>query len=371
MSKQDKDISTAYLSRTITRRFFITLTIFTVILLLTFFLAAMFFTSFTWYGNEFLYPILHLVQEFPIPFLLISWLIGFYIIFRVHWRKGFSYINTIVEASNQLVATNEESIKLPDELSFVEDRMNQIKQDAIRNAHRAQEAEQRKNDLIVYLAHDLKTPLTSVIGYLTLLRDERQISEDLQSKYLSVALDKAERLEDLINEFFEITRFNLSQISLEVSQVNLTRMLEQIIFEFQPILAEKNLKINLECPDNLELKLDGNLMERVFDNLIRNAVHYSFKNTTINIVVKGEPYKVTLCFRNQGNTIPQDKLDRIFEQFFRLDPSRGTQTGGAGLGLAIAMQLVEAHQGTIKAYSENDTIEFHVSLPVTVHWEVK
>ncbi|NLB43299.1 MAG: HAMP domain-containing histidine kinase [Clostridiales bacterium] len=241
--------------------------------------------------------------------------------------------------------------------------MNQIKQDAIRNALRAQEAEQRKNDLIVYLAHDLKTPLTSVIGYLTLLHDERQISEELQSKYLSVALDKAERLEDLINELFEITRFNLSQISLEVSQVNLTRMLEQIMFEFQPILAEKNLKISLECPDNLEIKLDGNLMERVFDNLIRNAVHYSFNNTTIDIVVKEEPHQVNLFFQNQGNTIPQDKLDRIFEQFFRLDPSRATQTGGAGLGLAIARQLTEAHHGTIKAYSENETIEFRVTLP--------
>jgi two-component system sensor histidine kinase VanS len=362
LSRHEKDLSTIYLSRSITRRFFFALAIFTFILLVAFFLAAIFFSSFTWYGNEFIYPLLHMVQEFPIPFLLVCWLFGFFVIYRIYWRKGFSYINTIVEASNQLVATNEEPIRLPDELSFVEDRMNQIKQEAVRNALRAQEAEQRKNDLIVYLAHDLKTPLTSVIGYLTLLRDERQISEELQSKYLSVALEKAERLEDLINEFFEITRFNLSQISLELGRVNLTRMLEQIIFEFRPTLSEKSLKINLECPDNLEIKLDGNLMERVFDNLIRNAVHYSFNNTTIDIVVKADPKQVKLCFRNHGNTIPKDKLDRIFEQFFRLDPSRASQTGGAGLGLAIARQLVEAHQGSIQAYSANDTIELLVTL---------
>lgn len=277
---------------------------------------------------------------------------------------GFSYINIIVEASNQLVATNEEPIQLPPELNLVEDRMNKIKEEAIRNARRAQEAEQRKNDLIVYLAHDLKTPLTSVIGYLTLLLDERQISQELQSKYISVALDKAERLEDLINEFFEITRFNLSQINLEKIQVNLTRMLEQVSFEFQPILTEKNLRINLECPENLEIKLDADKMERVFDNLIRNAVHYSYENTIIDIVVKAEGKKITLCFHNQGNTIPKDKLDRIFEQFFRLDASRSTKTGGSGLGLAIAKQLVEAHQGTIRAFSENDTIEFFVTLPI-------
>jgi two-component system sensor histidine kinase VanS len=353
-----------YLSRTITRRFFITLLLFTVILLVTFVLSAQFFSSFIWYGNEPLYPILSLIDQFAIPFLLICWLIGFYVIFRFYWRKGFGYINTIVDASNQLVASNEDPIRLPPELSLVEDRMNRIKQEAINNARIAQEAEQRKNDLIVYLAHDLKTPLTSVIGYLTLLRDERHISPELQSKYLSVALDKAERLEDLINEFFEITRFNLSQIDLVLSRVNLTRMLEQIIFEFQPILAEKNLKINLESPGNLEMKLDGNKMQRVFDNLIRNAIHYSFKNTSINILVKAERQQVTLRFRNQGNTIPKDKLDRIFEQFFRLDPSRGTKTGGSGLGLAIAKQLVEAHQGTIQAFSENEIIEVCVRLPI-------
>jgi two-component system sensor histidine kinase VanS len=353
-----------YLSRTITRRFFITLLLFTVILLVTFVLSAQFFSSFIWYGNEPLYPILSLIDQFAIPFLLICWLIGFYVIFRFYWRKGFGYINTIVDASNQLVASNEDPIRLPPELSLVEDRMNRIKQEAINNARIAQEAEQRKNDLIVYLAHDLKTPLTSVIGYLTLLRDERHISSELQSKYLSVALDKAERLEDLINEFFEITRFNLSQIDLVLSRVNLTRMLEQIIFELQPILAEKNLKINLESPGNLEMKLDGNKMQRVFDNLIRNAIHYSFKNTSINILVKAERQQVTLRFRNQGNTIPKDKLDRIFEQFFRLDPSRGTKTGGSGLGLAIAKQLVEAHQGTIQAFSENEIIEVCVRLPI-------
>ena len=362
MSK-NKDIPIAYLSRAITRRFFLTLFLFTAILLLVFVLAALFLSSFIWYGNELLYPFMHLIQEFPIPFLLICWLIGFYFIFRTLWRKGFGYINTIVDASNQLVASNEEPIQLPSELSFIEDRMNQIKQEAVHNARMAQEAEQRKNDLIVYLAHDLKTPLTSVIGYLTLLHDEKEISRELQSKYLSVALDKAERLEDLINEFFEITRFNLSQITLEVSRINLNRLLEQVLFEFQPALAEKNLIINMDCPEHLELELDGNKVERVFDNLIRNAVHYSFENTAITIVVKEESQQVTICFRNHGNTIPKDKLDRIFEQFFRLDPSRNTKTGGSGLGLAIARQLIEAHHGTIRAYSENETVEFCVDLP--------
>lgn len=116
-----------------------------------------------------------------------------------------------------------------------------------KNAAIAKKAEKRKNDLIVYLAHDLKTPLSSVIGYLNLLKDEQQISDELREKYLSISLDKAERLEDLINEFFEITRFNLSNITLEYRMINLTRMLEQLVYEFKPMLAEKNLTCSMDA----------------------------------------------------------------------------------------------------------------------------
>lgn len=129
------------------------------------------------------------------------------------------------------------------------------------NLRAAKEAEQRKNDLVTYLAHDLKTPITSVIGYLTLLRDEPQISEEIRSRYMNIALDKAERLDDLINEFFEITRFNLSHISLEKKQINLSLMLQQLTYEFQPMLAEKNLTCSLclaiRNADKKEPYLDG------------------------------------------------------------------------------------------------------------------
>jgi two-component system sensor histidine kinase VanS len=263
-----------------------------------------------------------------------------------------------------LIQPSEDFIHLPSELKQVENRMNQIKQEATRNARLAKEAEQRKNDLIVYLAHDLKTPLTSVIGYLTLLRDEQQISEELREKYLSISLDKAERLEDLINEFFEITRFNLSHLTLEPSRINLTRMLEQISFEFNPLFAAKNLRCSLQVSSDVEIVCDVNKMERVFDNLIRNAINYSFENSSIEVSVDQKPNGVYVHFRNDGNTIPKEKLNRIFEQFYRLDTSRATKTGGAGLGLAIAKEIVELHHGTITAISENNKIEFVVYLPM-------
>jgi len=193
-----------------------------------------------------------------------------------------------------------------------------------------------------------------------LLKDEDAISEEIREKYLAISLDKAERLEDLINEFFEITRFNLTATHLDVSNINLTRMIEQIVYEFQPMFNEKELKCDILLDADLMMKCDANKMSRVFDNIIRNAVNYSFHGTTISISGGRSDGKVTLQFRNHGNAIHPDKLSRIFEQFYRLDDSRATRTGGAGLGLAIAKEIVTLHGGTITAVNEGEIIEFEV-----------
>lgn len=216
----------------------------------------------------------------------------------------------------------------------------------------------------MYLAHDLKTPLTSVIGYLTLIRDEPQISPKLRERYTGIALDKAQRLEELINEFFDITRFNLTTLVLEPERRNLSRMLEQIIDEFRPVLAEKELSVRTSIAPDVEILCDPDKLERVFDNLIRNAVSYSYERTEIYFsMVKQIEDRVEISIWNRGKTIPQEKLEHIFEQFFRLDSSRSTATGGAGLGLAIAKEIVELHGGTIRAESAKESVVFTVVLP--------
>ncbi len=295
------------------------------------------------------------------------WLMGLFAVFLasmwIYLRNFTKYFYEINRGIDALIEENPGEVILSPELSLTERKINHIRHTLERRKSEAAVAEQRKNDLVVYLAHDLKTPLTSVIGYLTLLRDERQISEELREKYLSISLEKAERLEDLINEFFEITRFNLSSITLEYSSVNLTRLLEQLTYEFQPMLSEKNLTYSLEMERDMTLRCDVDQMQRVLDNLLRNAVNYSFEGGTIRIGASQEGEYMKIRFSNRGNTIPKEKLERIFEQFYRLDTARSSRSGGAGLGLAIAKEIVELHQGSITARSEDERIEFEVTLP--------
>jgi len=351
------------LSIRILMQFITTVVIFAILLVVLYLFGIYIFSQFTWYASNPIYPLLHWLNQNIRLTLILLCVIGYIIIFVHYWIKTLGYLENVIQAMENIYASNDELIELPAELKEVESQMNQIKLNVRHNDRAAKEAEQRKNDLVVYLAHDLKTPLTSVIGYLTLLRDESQISEELQMKYLSISLEKAERLEELINEFFEITRFNLSNLTLELSRVNLTRMLEQITYEFKPMFSEKGLQCTLTALPDITIKCDANKIQRVFDNLLRNAVNYSFEDSTIEIIVIQNNNGIKLKFLNHGNTIPKEKLNRIFEQFYRLDTSRTTKTGGAGLGLAIAKEIVELHKGTINAFSENEVIAFEVILP--------
>lgn len=282
-------------------------------------------------------------------------------------RRPLRYLDEVTGALKKLASPENEMIVLSDELKIVQDELNQFRQQALRNALLAKEAEQRKNDLIVYLAHDLKTPLTSVIGYLTLLAEEPQISTELRAKYTQIALTKAERLEDLINEFFDITRFNFTTLVLEQESIQLSRMLEQIAWEFLPMLSEKDLKWNLSIEANVEMVCDPNKLARVFDNLTRNAVNYSYPHSEIFLTLKKEKGQIVVTFKNRSKQIPPEKLSRIFEQFYRIDASRASQTGGAGLGLAIAKEIVELHEGSITAQSDGEWICFTVSFPENCH----
>lgn len=252
----------------------------------------------------------------------------------------------------------------PDDLREFSRKLQDFKYNLKANEQARQLAEQQKNGLVVYLAHDLKTPLTSVIGYLSLLEEASDLSTEQRAKYIGIALDKAYRLEQLINEFFEITRLNLQSISAQKSSVNITILLIQVLNEFFPMFEEKKINVIQNIEPEIIISADADKLARVFDNLFRNAVNYSYENTDIVCSAQKKDGYVLIRIQNHGDDIPPDKLNRIFEKFYRLDNSRRTSTGGAGLGLAIAKQIVELHDGTINAVCNNGITEFKIILPV-------
>lgn len=252
----------------------------------------------------------------------------------------------------------------PNEYAAISTQMSEIKTRMIRNEQLLKDEAARKNDLITYLAHDLKTPLTSVIGYLSLLDEASDMPDEQREKYIGISLDKAIRLEKLINEFFEITRYNLQQIVLEKETTDISYMLVQMADEFYPVLKLRGNTIELKAEEDLSAYVDAEKMARVFNNILKNAVSYSYPNTAIEITAKHAGQEVVISFSNRGKTIPKHRLESIFEKFFRLDDARATNSGGAGLGLAIAKEIVTLHGGEITAGSENEVTTFMVRLPV-------
>lgn len=251
----------------------------------------------------------------------------------------------------------------PGQYAKISVEMAQIKADVSRKEQELKAETARKNDLVAYLAHDLKTPLTSVTGYLSLLDEAPDMPPEQRAKYTRITLDKAYRLEKMINEFFDITRYNLQQIIVRKEPIDLYYMLVQLMDELLPVLEQNGNTAVLNADEALTVSGDPDQLARVFNNVLKNAAAYSYPDTEIAISAEERDGSVIIRFTNKGKTIPQNKLDLIFEKFYRLDEARTSGTGGAGLGLAIAKEITTLHGGTISAGSGHETVVFTVTLP--------
>ncbi len=274
----------------------------------------------------------------------------------INFGRVYKSINAFIKEDAQILS-------FPKSYSEVELKLGDVHLQVVENRRKAIEAEKKKDDLVMYLAHDLKTPLTSVIGYLTLLDESRDLTAEQRAKFVGISLDKAYRLEQLINEFFEITRFNINSVTLERNRIDLNLMLEQMADEFYPMLSEKNLTVQTDIPEHIIMFADADKIARVFDNLLKNAVNYSYEGTTVKIGARIRRNRVIVKFRNHCDEIPKEKLDRLFEKFYRMDSSRNSYSGGSGLGLAIAKQITELHGGSVTAKSTPEHTDFTVVLP--------
>ena len=296
-------------------------------------------------------------------FTIVGFLLLFALFFYIALSKMTRYLDQVGDGIENIASDSTEPIRLITELKPIEIRLNEIKATLKRQELASIEGEKKKNDLVLFLAHDLKTPLTSIVAYLSMLDSHPDMDAEEREKYTHIALEKSMRLGELINEFFDITRYNLQDIELEPVEIDLSFMLEQIADELYGVLQEKSLTCEVDVAENLEVYGDPDKLARVFDNLLRNAVAYCYEDSKIEIHAQMKRGDIEIIFINEGNKIPGDMLQTIFEKFYRVDGSRSSGTGGAGLGLAIAKEIVELHGGQIRAKSDDMKTQFIVTLP--------
>lgn len=252
-----------------------------------------------------------------------------------------------------------------DEFADMASNLNRMVEEIRELMDKERESERTKNELITNVAHDLRTPLTSIIGYLELLSGPVSLDGEMQKKYIDITYTKAKRLQKLIEDLFGFTKLNYGKISMRVSKMDIVKLLSQLLEEFYPNFMEKNLAYELQS--NVPAKVimaDGNLLARLFDNLINNAIKYGAEGKRILVKVHATDTIVTVSVTNYGYVIPKEELSLLFEKFYRVEQSRSTNTGGTGLGLAIAKNIVDMHGGTISVASDLNGTVFTVKLKV-------
>lgn len=346
------------------RQLVTTLAIFTASGIGIYIVSILFYQSFTWQGYEFIYNLAQVLYSVRPIIVLLYYGIGYVIIFKKYYDKLFSYMDDIFNSVSQITDGESTVVELPYELKHIEGKLNHTKITLQENERLAKAEEQRKNDLIVYLAHDIKTPLTSVIGYLSLLDEVKDMPVLQREKYTSVVLDKAYRLEDLINELFDIARYNDGTMTLLKEEINLNLMLDQIVDDFYPVLKETNKSITMENEENIHINVDSDKIGRVLNNIINNAIAYSENDSNIDVKSKTDEHYAYIDISNYGQKISQEKLDKVFDKFYRMDSARTSEKGGSGLGLAIAKDIIELHEGSISATNIDYVTTFHVILPL-------
>ena len=281
-------------------------------------------------------------------------------------RKSLKYIEKIASAVQNIAEgdlTTQIEVEGDDEFSLMAANLNRMGEEIRVLMEKERESERTKNELITNVAHDLRTPLTSIIGYLELLSKGIPLPQEMQQKYIEIVYTKAKRLEKLIEDLFGFTK--VGKVSMNVGNVDIVKLLGQLLEEFYPSFADKDLIYELvsNVPAQV-ITADGNLLARLFDNLINNAIKYGAEGKKVLVQVTAEEEIVTVSVTNYGFVIPADELPFIFNKFYRVEQSRSTQTGGTGLGLAIAKNIVDMHGGTINVASDLNGTVFTVKLKV-------
>lgn len=291
-----------------------------------------------------------------------SFLISFYFI----TNKKMKYIE-VVSAGLLEISKGNLDFRIKrmgeDELAVLADNINYMAAELKNKAEDERKAERTKNELITNVSHDLRTPLTSIKGYLSLIRDKKYTKESELQQYVNIAYNKSEKLEVLIKDLFEYTKLTNNGIDINVENIALDELLEQLTEELVPICEENNVSISKEFIDKkVMVHVDPDKTVRVFENLLMNAIRYSTKPGVIKVILSKDKDFALVSLQNKCHSISEEELSKIFDRFYRVDKSRSSDTGGSGLGLAIAKNIVELQGGSIDAKYEDGIISFNVRL---------
>ncbi|SHH35589.1 His Kinase A (phospho-acceptor) domain-containing protein [Clostridium collagenovorans DSM 3089] len=255
-------------------------------------------------------------------------------------------------------------VKGKDEIAELCESINNMSVELRKKIDHEKNIENAKNELITNVSHDLRTPLTSVIGYVDLLKKNGFEDKKVFDDYISIIDERTKNLNRLINELFEYTKLNNNDIKLNYSNVEIGSLVEQLVGEYIPILNKDGLEVE-RCIENKDIFIDIDVEKivRVLENLLINAKKYSVKNTMISVKLFSENDSVIISIGNKTQNICEEDLEKLFERFYKRDKSRNNQDS-SGLGLSIVKRIMELHNGDITVGLKEDIIEFKLILPL-------
>ncbi|KOY15550.1 sensor histidine kinase [Paenibacillus xylanivorans] len=304
-----------------------------------------------------------------LPLMIIVGILGFVLFFFLFTRRLMLVLDEIT-AGIQEVAKGELShrieVKTSDEFGVVAASINQMAEQLQLSLQEERSAVAAKNDLITGISHDLRTPLTSILGFLEYIEKDRYQDEIEMRYYVSIAYEKSLTLRKLIDDLFEYTRVSGGSLPLSLTSLNLSPFLMQLAEEFAPMLEEAGMTYKIiGGQEPLWIQAAPGELVRAYENLFSNAIRYGAQGKVMEIALSLEGEEAVVRISNYGEPIPAQDLPHLFDRFYRVDKSRSRDTGGTGLGLAIAKSMIELHQGSIAAYSEQGRTDFVTRFPVT------
>lgn len=295
-----------------------------------------------------------------------SALILFIILIYLGIRKKVKYIEYISSAINEISKGNlnyDLKIESEDELGYVANAINLMEKNLLEMIEKERQNDNMQRELITNISHDLKTPLTIILGYLDIIRTRSYKTKDEEDKYIETTYEKALVLQKMILKLFELVKLSDKDTALSKSDVNINKLLKQVIIEYSPIADTKNIKIEYrDSQDIIVLNVDLDKMCRVFDNLINNAIKYSNENEKITVTLEEDLSGALISFRNKCENLKEEDLDKFFNRFYRSDKARNSSIEGSGIGLSIVKKIIELHNSHIWAELHDSEIWFVIRL---------